>query len=226
MVCAIHQLHYLPWLRYFDKIERSDVFIVLDNIQYNKNGWQNRNKIKTSTGETLLTVPVCAPLGSRLDEVRIDDTQPWRRKHWATLQQNYRRAPYFGRHETFLQSIYSREWQRLNDVNRVMLEYFASEMDIETPIVYSSELDVPGAGTERLVNLLQAVGAKTYYSGAYALEEYLDIDQITDRGILLQLQDWHAPVYQQLHGEFVPELSVIDLILNCGPASRNVLIGT
>ncbi|HRI89904.1 MAG TPA: WbqC family protein [Candidatus Hydrogenedentes bacterium] len=225
MLCAIHQLHYLPWLRYFDKIARADTFIVLDNIQFNKNGWQNRNKVKTSAGATLLTVPVIAPLACDLHAVRIDDTQPWRKKHWATISQHYRKAPYFATHAPFLEEVYAREWQYLNALNRTMLDYFIGAIGLTTRVVYSSELPVPGIATERLVNLLQAVGARTYYSGAYALEQYLDIALLDAAGISLKLQDWTAPVYPQLHGEFVPELSVLDLLMNCGADSRRILTG-
>ncbi|MCC6794593.1 MAG: WbqC family protein [Candidatus Hydrogenedentes bacterium] len=225
MLCGIHQLHYLPWLRYFDKIARADVFIVLDNIQYNKNGWQNRNKIKGATGALLLTVPVHAPLGSTLDEVAIDNTQPWRKKHWAAIQQNYQRAPYFSDHEAFLCEVYSREWRALNELNRHMLEYYVAVLGIHTRIAYSSELDVPGIATERLINLIHAVGADMYYSGAYALDQYLDASQLESSGIALHLQEWRAPVYPQFHGSFVPDLSIVDLLMHCGPVSLDVIMG-
>ena len=225
MLCAIHQLHYLPWLRYFDKIGRADVFIVLDNIQYNKNGWQNRNKIKSADGPQLLTVPVHAPLGCMLDEVMIDNTQPWRKKHWAAIQQNYQRAPYFSNHKSFLHDVYLRDWQTLNELNRHMLEYYVAALGIQTHIAYSSKLDVPGIATERLINLMRAVGADAYYSGAYALDQYLDAASLEREGIALQLQEWRAPVYPQFHEPFVSDLSVIDLLLHCGPRSLEFIMG-
>ncbi len=92
MLVAIHRLHYLPWLRYMEKIARCDVFVVLDNIKFNKNGWQNRNRIKTAQGEMLLTVPVAAKAGQRLDEVLIQNTEQWGKKHWRTIEQSCRRA--------------------------------------------------------------------------------------------------------------------------------------
>jgi hypothetical protein len=106
MLVGIHQLHYLPWLRYMEKIARCDVFVVLDNIQFNKNGWQNRNRIKTAQGEVLLTVPVVAKAGQRLDEVLIQNTEPWGEKHWRTIEQSYRRAPYFRDYAGFLEETY------------------------------------------------------------------------------------------------------------------------
>lgn len=225
MICGIHQLHYLPWLRYFDKIARSDVFIVLDNIQYNKNGWQNRNKIKAASGALLLTVPVHAPLGCRLDEVTIDETQPWRRKHWAAILQNYGRAPYFDQYGPYFRDTYTREWHSLNALNKDMLDYFVRALGIRTPVRYSSELDAPGAATERLIRLIRSAGADTYYSGAYAVDQYLDVAQLKAAGIALCLQEWQAPVYPQFYGAFVPDLSILDLIMHCGPRSLDVLLG-
>ncbi len=224
MLAGIHQLHYLPWLRYFEKIARSDVFIVLDNIQYNKNGWQNRNKVKTASGPTLLTVPVHAALGATLDEVRIDTTAKWSRKHWATIEQNYASAPHFAEHAPFFESAYARTWGHLNDLNREILDYFVSALGIDTRIVYASDLNVPGVATERLVNLLRAVGADRYYSGAFALEQYLDAELLRAAGVSLAIQEWTAPTYPQLHGDFIPDLAVPDLLFNCGPDSLNVLL--
>lgn len=225
MICGIHQLHYLPWLRYFDKIARSDVFVILDNIQYNKSGWQNRNKIKGDGGPMLLSVPVHAPHGCLLHEVTIDDTQPWRRKHLQAIRQQYGRAPYFTQYADFLDETYTRVWKTLNALNRHMLAFFLQALGIHTRVAYSSDFNVPGIATGRLINLIRAVGADTYFSGAYALDCYLDAAQLASAGIGLRLQDWRAPVYPQLHGPFVADLSVLDLLMQCGPDSLDVLMG-
>jgi len=225
MLVAIHQLHYLPWLRYLDKIHRSDVFVVLDDIQFNKNGWQNRNKLKTSSGPVTLTVPVRAKAQQKLNETYIHNEVDWRKKHWRTLEQNYRNAIYFDDYADFFEETYSRPWERLNDLNRHMLAFYLQALGIATSIVYSSDLRVPGSATERLVNLIKAVGGTMYYSGPYALESYLDSGLLEDAGIALELQEWHAPEYPQLHGPFVPDLSIVDLLLNCGPESLETLCG-
>lgn len=224
MLVGIHQLHYLPWLRYFEKIARSDVFIVLDNIQYNKNGWQNRNRIKTPQGELVLTVPVLDAYAQSLDEVVIDNHGSWQKKHWRSMQQSYSKAPHYASYAPFLESCYGTRWELLNDLNRHMLDGFIEALGITTQVVYASELDVPGTATERLVNLIQAVGGTQYYSGAYALDAYLDAAALKAAGIELVLQQWHAPDYPQLHGPFIPDLSILDLIMNCGPnALRTIL---
>lgn len=225
MLVGIHQLHYLPWLRYFEKIARCDCFIVLDDIQFAKNDWQNRNKIKTANGVQVLTLPVRQRLGQRLNEVEIFNGDPWRKKHLRSLLQAYAWAPYLEAHEDFLYDIYGREWTHMDHINREMLHYFLGALGIDTPIFYSSQLGVEGAATERLIGLMKAVGGDTYYSGAYALQVYLDAEALERAGIGLQLQEWHAPIYPQLHGEFVKDLSIIDLLLNCGPDSLAVLMG-
>lgn len=225
MLVGIHQLHYLPWLRYLEKIHRADSFIVLDDIQYSKNGWQNRNKIKSASGPTVLSVPILNRHQQSLDEVCIPSDSRWSRKHWKSIEQAYGRAPYFDEYAPFLQDTYSREWGTLNALNRHMLEFYVDALGISTTIAYSSELAVPGMATERLINLIKAVGGDTYYSGAYALEAYLDASLLEKSGINLMLQNWHSTVYSQLHGEFVPDLSIIDLLMNCGAESLSVLSG-
>lgn len=225
MLVGIHQLHYLPWLRYVEKIAHCDVFVVLDNIQFNKNGWQNRNRLKTASGQTLLTVPVHARAGQTLDQVRIADNNGWKQKHWRTLEQNYKKAPCFNQYAPFFEEIYDTDWTHLNDLNRKMLEYFITALGIDTRIVHASSLNVPGDATERLLNIIRAVDGDTYYSGAFALDAYLDSELLDSAGIKLELQNWSAPRYPQLHGDFIPDLSVLDLLMNCGPGALQHLNG-
>lgn len=226
VVVGAHQSHYLPWLRYFEKIARCDAFVVLDDIQYSKNGWQNRNKVKGPNGATLLTVPVHAPLGEAINCVAIDDRVNWRRKHWATIQQCYARAPFADAYLPFFEGTYARTWNLLHTLNRHMFEFYLDALDIRTPIYYSSEMNTPGEATERLVKVVKAVGGTAYYSGAYALDAYLDADTLADANIELALQEWTSPIYPQRYGDFVPDLAIVDLLMNCGPGARDVLLGT
>jgi hypothetical protein len=225
MIVGIHQPHYLPWLRYFEKIARSDTFVVLDNIQYNKNGWQNRNFVKGPSGRVLLTVPVYDSYRQTLDAVRINNKVPWRKKHARTIEQFYGSAPHFDAYAPAILDAYTRDWEFLNDLNRHKLHVYLEALQIETPIVYASDLQVPGEATDRLVNLVRAVGGDTYYSGAYALEVYLDAEVLAAAGIGLALQEWEAPVYPQRYGAFEKDLSIVDLIMNCGPEAKEILLG-
>lgn len=226
MILSAHQLHYLPWLRYFHKIALSDVFVVMDNIQFNKNGWQNRNKIKCPQGWIYLTIPILHKFQQRIDEVKIDNTQNWRQKHWNSILLNYGRAKYFNEHKDFFETVYQKDWADLNDINFQMLRYYLKALGIKTEIVRSSELGVEGIASERLANICKKLGAKTYLSGAYALEVYLDEKVFQAAGINITLQDWHCPEYEQQFPKagFVPDMAIIDLLFNHGPKSLDILL--
>lgn len=226
MILAAHQLHYLPWFRYFHKIAFCDTFVVLDNIQFNKNGWQNRNKIKGPAGAALLTVPVVQKFQQSLSEVRIDSKQPWGRKHWGTLRSNYAKAPYFKEHEAFFREVYEQPWEFLNELNYEVLFYLLKVLGLHIRVVRSSDLDLKEEGTERLVSICKELGARAYLTGAYAAQVYLDPSPFKREGIELVFQEFECPAYPQLYPEtgFVPELSVVDLLFNCGPRSLEILL--
>ncbi|HRZ87553.1 MAG TPA: WbqC family protein, partial [bacterium] len=193
MIAGIHQLHYLPWLRYFHKIAQCDVFVILDDIQYNKNGWQNRNKIKGSGGPLTLTVPVFSKYQQNLNEVKIDNKVSWRKKHWASFEYSYRKAPFFERYAAELADVYQREWEELNAVNFELLTRFLRMLNIRTKIVRSSESQFPGTATERLVTICRQLGAETYLTGEHARDMYLDEAMFAKEGIGLVVQSWKAP---------------------------------
>lgn len=225
MIAGIHQLHYLPWLRYFDKIDLCDVFVVLDDAQYNQNGWQNRNRIKGPEGPILLTVPVGHRFGQRLDEVRISGHGAWREKHWRSLELHYGRAPHFARYRDDLRAFYTREWDDLNTLNFAMLDWYLQVLGIRTRIVRSSEMGVPGCATDRLVDLCRALGATAYLSGEHATHVYLATAAFERAGLCLAVQSWNCPAYPQRYPRagFVSDLSIVDLLMNEGPASMQVL---
>jgi hypothetical protein len=226
MILSAHQLHYLPWLRYFHKIAHSDVFVVMDNIQYNKNGFQNRNKIKNAAGWMYLTIPIFNKFQQDLDEVAIDNSQSWQKKHWNSLLCNYSKSPYWSDFKDFLEEIYRRPWQKLNDINYGMLDFYLDYLGIKTKIVKASDLNVEGEDSVRLVNICKALGADTYLSGAYALEAYLDEKVFKDAGIKIALQDWHCPEYKQqfMQAGFIPDLAIVDLLFNHGKSSMNIIL--
>ena len=226
MILGAHQLHYLPWLRYFHKIAQCDTFVVLDDIQFNKNGWQNRNKIKTAEGAGLLTVPILQKFQQPLSEVQIDNKQPWQRKHGRTIEAHYQKAPYFKEHEAFFRGVYEKPWEKLNDINDEILLYLLKALGIKTKIVRSSDLHLKQEATERLVEMCKAVGARAYLTGAYATQVYLDPGLFEREGIELILQEFKCPVYPQLFPEagFIPELSLLDLLFNTGPKSLEILM--
>jgi hypothetical protein len=224
MLAAIHQPHYLPWLRYVEKIATSDIFILLDDVAYTKNGWQNRNKIKCATGWMYLTVPISASFNQPIKDVPLGAGN-WGEKHLRSLQMNYGRAPYFEEHFPFFCDLYCRPWALLHDVNSEILSYCLDRMGIRTPILRSSELSVPGVSTERLIHLCRAIGATEYYSGEYAVHAYLDPSLFEKAGIRLRFQQWKCPEYLQQFPKmgFMPDMSIVDLLFNEGPNSLNIL---
>ncbi len=226
MILAAHQLHYLPWPRYIHKIACSETFVILDNIQFNKNGWQNRNKIKGPQGEVCLTVPVLQKQAQLLSEVGIDNKQRWPRKHWGSFANYYRKASYFKEHETFFRKVYETKWERLNDINYEILFYLLKMMGVKTKIVRSSDMAIRGEGTDRLVGICKDLGAQAYLTGAYAAEVYLDKSLFEKEGIDVIFQSFDCPTYPQLYPEvgFIPELSIVDLLFNCGPRSFEILM--
>ncbi|MDR7415096.1 MAG: WbqC family protein [Armatimonadota bacterium] len=227
MIVAAHQPHYLPWLRYVDKVVRSEVFVLLDDAQYTKNGWQNRNRIKTAQGWTYLTVPVEDPFGKPIVEVRICNRESWRRKHWNALRTNYGRAPYFRRYAEVFEAVYAREWESLWELNLHLLAEILRALGAGTQLVRSSELGVPGRATERLVAICRALGADVYLTGDYAATNHLDVGLFEEAGIEVRLQNWSCPTYRQLFPQagFLPDLSVVDLLFNEGDRALEILMG-
>jgi len=226
MIVAVHQPHYLPWLRYVDKIARSDLFVLLDDAQFAKNGWQNRNKIKTPQGWTYLTVPVEDPFGKPIVEVRICNREGWRKKHWNALRTSYGRAPYFRRYADAFEAVYVREWGSLCDLNLHLLGVILEALGVRTRLVRSSELGIPGRGTDRLVRICQALGAHGYLTGDYAAQNHLDPELFRRAGIEVVGQNWRCPIYRQQFPRtgFIPDLSIVDLLFNEGSRALHVLL--
>jgi hypothetical protein len=220
---AIHQPHYLPWLGYLAKWAAADCFVFLDTVQYEKNGWQNRNRIKTNDGPRWLTVPVRARLGQSLAAVEIDASQPWMRRHLTTIEQGYAHAPYTERYVDELRAFYARGWPKLGPLAVASSTWLGRTMGITTPTRLASELGADADDpTARLVSLCRAVGGTTYLAGRDGVK-YMDLARFAAAGIEVLGQAYEHPVYAQVHGEFVPFLSGLDLLLNCGDAALEIL---
>ncbi|MBI1846963.1 MAG: WbqC family protein [Candidatus Rokubacteria bacterium] len=223
MKIAIHQPHYLPWLGYLAKWAAADLFVFLDTVQYEKNGWQNRNRIKTPQGARWLTVPVRARLGMPIADVAVDTEQPWPRRHWRAVEHAYARAPAFGAHGAALRGLYARPWPRLAPLAAASAEWLARAAGIAVPVVAASTLGVTETdATGRLVSICRAVGAGTYLAGQEGAT-YMDLAHFREAGIEVWRQRYEHPRYPQLHGEFVPFLSGLDLLLTHGDASLGIL---
>lgn len=223
MKLAIHQPHYLPWLGYVAKWAEADLLVFLDTVQYEKNGWQNRNRIKLREGPRWLTVPVQAPFGSSIRQVRIDTRQPWQRRHFQTIEHAYREARHFGRYRDSLAELYGQDWPQLLPLALASAEWCARQAGVTTPTRLASELGVVETDpTARLVALCRAAGADTYLAGRDGAR-YMDLEQFHQAGIAVRFQCYEHPVYDQLHGEFVPFLSILDLLLTHGDDALPIL---
>jgi len=210
------QPSYLPWLGAFEQFARSDIFVFYDDVQYDRDGWRNRNRIKTAQGVHWLTVPVQTrgKFGQRILDVKIDNRQPWARKHIQTLEQSYAKAPHLQSVLAELRSVLEQPWESLAELNIALFLRLARFMGLERTVRRSSELSLPAGKNERLLELCRIFGARTYYSGS-AAREYLEEERFRQAGIVVRWQDFQPPVYPQFHGEFESRLSVVDWLFHC-----------
>jgi len=221
---VILQPGYVPWLGFFDQMRRADIFVYYDDVQYDKHGWRNRNRVKSPSGPHWLTVPVRHHgLGQpRILDIEIDQRTPWARKHVGTLRQFYGKAPAFRQYMPELEQALMQPWQRLVDLDLALVAMMAGWLRIAPAIYRSSELQIEGDQSERLLRHCQHFSARRYLSGS-AARDYLDVKRFEAAGVEVVWQDYQHPVYPQQYGAFEPYLSAIDLLFNCGDHSRAVL---
>ncbi|MBW2605470.1 MAG: WbqC family protein [Deltaproteobacteria bacterium] len=226
MKVGILQPGYIPWLGFFEQVYRSNKFVLYDDVQFDKNSWRNRNRIKTPDGPLWLTIPVRQKghISQTLLETEIAEKKRWPRKHLNSLKSCYAKAPYFDRYIDDLSEILQQEWTCLVDLDIALIKYLLRELEITTPLIRSSELGISGKKTERLISICKALEATTFYEGA-AGRNYMEEKKFEEAGIRLEYQDYHHPTYPQLYGDFIPYLSVIDLLFNCGDESLEIIIG-
>jgi WbqC-like protein family len=189
-----------------------------------KTRFTNRNKIRTAEGWTWLTVPVkTAGLGQPLiHNVELDIEQRWSDKHCRSITQSYSRATHFAAHRNWLEDFYSQSWTHLAPMLRTSLLYLLDVIGIETPLLFSSNMEVGGQKSELILNICKQAGATTYLSGPFG-RDYLDAEAFEAAGINIEFDDYKHPVYPQMHAGFQPYMSVIDLLFNCGDASLRLL---
>jgi len=231
VIVAAHQPSYLPWLGYLDKLARSDVFVVMDDLQYEAQNFQNRNRVKLADGPHWLTVPLLhGSQDDRICDKRIDNTgiggrHHWQHRTWRTLVTHYRRAPYFARYAPALEDIYRWRWDSLLELDLAVLDIARGWLGITTPILRASSLDLTGAKTDRLAILCERLGAETYLSGRGGSTGYLDPDALARRGVTVAWQDFVHPIYPQRYPGlgFVSHLAFLDLLFNSGPDAPAIL---
>jgi len=214
MIVTVHQPEYLPYIGFFDRISKADVFVILDDVQYQKNGFINRNKIKTFDGWQWLTVPVKHREGcKKINEVEIDNQTDWKSKHWKALLYNYNKAPHFKKYADFFEKTYNQNWDLLADLDIYLIENIMNMLKIKKQIKISSHLKAQGKADDLLVDICKELGAGTYLSGPGG-KEYMDLGKFKKENINVVFQEFAHPIYTQQFGEFISNLSIIDLLFN------------
>jgi hypothetical protein len=225
VILTAHQPVYLPWLGLFHKIALCDTYVFLDSVKYLKQDWNNRNKIKGSAGPMWLTVPVATGGTDNilLPDVRISNEHNWRVKHWRSIRSCYGRAPYFDQYAPFLEDVYRRKWEFLNELNLHVLQWSLEVLGIKARFLRASELDLEGTKSDLVLDMCRKLGAKTYIFGALG-RDYAEVADFERAGVDVMFQDYRHPQYPQLHGDFISHLSIIDLLFNCGAKSLEILM--
>jgi hypothetical protein len=226
VIVSINQPAYLPWLGYFHRIAVADLHIVLDHVQFEKNGFVNRNKVRTQQSWCWLTVPLKTKgrFGSLVihDLETVDDR--WRKKHWDTIAGTYARTPFFKRYADAFEAIYRKPAVSFIDLVREMTTLLLDAFGIETELRSSRAFAVAGVKDELVLELCRSARATTYLSGPLG-RNYLREPLFAAAGIKIVYQDYRHPTYPQVHGPFEPAMAAIDLLFNHGPASREILLG-
>lgn len=226
MILTAHQPVYIPWLGLFHKIAMADTFVSFNQVQYLPKDWNNRNKIKTDKGWLWLTVPVLKSGHRRktIADIQINNNTRWSIKHWRSINQFYRKAPYFYKYSDFFEDVYlNKEWKYLIDLNDYLLKWFLDILSIETNFVDARELNLEGKKSELVLNMCKKMRAKTYIFGVHG-REYADVKSFKNNGIDVIFQDYKHTEYPQLYGDFIPGISIIDLLFNNGSGSLDVIM--
>lgn len=226
-IVVIHQPDFLSYLGFFHRLLYSDLYVVLDDVQFVKGtsqSWMNRDKIKTQNGEQWLTINVKkSSRGTSINQVLLNDTLNWRKQNLDLLKQNYKKASYYNEIFPYIEKLYKLEYERLSDFNMASINMLLDLFDINIDIKFSSDLITTKTKTERLIEILCQLNATHYLSGIGAKDYHID-KPFDDANVEVIWQDFKHPVYPQLHGEFIPYLSSIDTLFNCGiEKSRKIL---
>ena len=222
---AILQSNYIPWKGYFDIIHEVDEFIFHDDVQYTKQDWRNRNRIKTAAGPVWLSIPVGSDDKRRICDVELPSGS-WAADHWQRITDAYRAAPHFGRYRDLFASIYARPWRRLSDLNQMLVCTVARDiLGMSTSFRDTRELDLHSRREQRVLDILEQTGAEVYVSGQ-AAKTYIDPSHFEERGIDLVWMRYDGyPEYPQFHPPFVHEVTILDLLFHTGPEATRYIWG-
>jgi hypothetical protein len=221
MKCVLLQPSYIPWRGHFHQMQKADRFVFYDDVQYDKHGWRNRNKIKTPQGLKWLTIPVLSKGNSTehipIKEIEIDWKHPWPHKHWESIRQCYGKAPFFKKYAPVLEPYYKQKPVLLADFTIETTIAIAELLGLErSKFIRSSSLVASGAKTDRILEVLKQIGATHYISGP-AAKEYLDEKKLNDSGISVEWMSYNYPEYEQFYPPYDPGVTILDLLFMKGP---------
>lgn len=222
MICSIHQPNYIPYLWLFNKIKESDIFVFYDIAQYTKWDYHNRNKIKWSNWEILLSLPVSVSLWQEIKDVKFDNKIL--KKHLRSIEQNYKKAKYYNEYIDKIREIYSYDWDNISEFNINTIKKISEILGIKTKFIVLSDIveKIDSKSTDALVDICKLVWADEYISWA-GWRTYIEEDKFSDAWIKLHYQDYHHPVYTQLWWDFTAYMSIIDLLLNEWENAKNFI---
>ena len=225
LILTAHQPVYLPWLGLFHKIALADQFVSFNKVQYLPKDYNNRNLIKTNIGSQWLTVPVKKKgfLESTIFDLEIDNKSPWQRKHLKSIKLAYGKSPYLHTVIDFLEYVYSNEWTHLVTLNEYMLRFFLDYLAIDVDFFLASDYNFLGSKSDLVLDMCQQLNCTHYIFGSQG-QNYANEESFSSNSIAITYQNYIHPVYPQFHGDFLPYLSILDLILNCGPDSFNIIM--
>jgi len=227
-IIAIHQPNFAPWLGYFYKIMKCDTFVFLDDVQFTKNSYINRNKIKSPNGEQWLTIPVLhrGNYGQNINEILIKSKEKTRENILKTLMCNYSKAPYYQAYIDEILNIFLTTSEKIFELNIELIKFFSSILGLKSKFYLSSELnDVQGTSTQKLISICKNFEATEYLSGFGAIN-YQDEKLFQNENITLKISEFAHPIYSQRWGPFIPNLSIFDFIFNCGTNSAEILFSS
>ena len=219
---SIHQPVYLPWLGFIEKVTSSEKFVFLDDVQFEKNGFQNRNKIRTYDGEMWLTVPVKVKSQTLLKDVKINYSVDWINKHKKSIIQNYKKAEFFDNYWLELEKIYDEKYEYLVELNIEIIKFLFNKLKIKTKTLFSSELHISDKGSNRILEICKILNADRYISGISG-KKYLLIDDFERQKIKLEFQNFQHPTYEQVFDPFYPNMAMIDLLFNEGDNALKII---
>jgi hypothetical protein len=226
MIISIHQPNYIPWIGFFYKLLLSDTYIVFDDVQYPRGkDYANRNQIKTNNGKMWLTASVLGKKDLKpWNQVKINNNG-WKEKHLSNIKSFYKKSPYFEKYYPMIEKIYNEEYDLLIDFNLDLIVYFLICLDKNIKVELSSNIKTELTGLDKIMYILKNQKATKYISGdGEGSKRYIDEQLFKDNNIELIWQNYKHPTYKQLYGKFIPYLSILDLLFNEGPNSKDIIL--